>query len=129
VVPKKGIGHRACPGLASAASFARPDASQPATLSAANNLVMMELFAGAVLLGGAVHGRDVRGVRAQGGAVPHRCDRHHHADGAALELPRHRDRRHLQHDVRHLRRRNGLQSGRSPGSSCWFHFPPWLLAF
>jgi hypothetical protein len=68
-------------------------------------------FAGAVLLGGAVHWGDVRGVRAQGGAVPHQCDRHHHADRAALARPRHRDRRHLQHDVRYLRRRDGLQSG------------------
>ena len=67
--------------------------------------------AGAVLLGGAVHGGDVRGVRAQGGAPPHRRDRHHHADGAALARARHRDRRHLQHDVRHLRRRHRLQGG------------------
>lgn len=69
-------------------------------------------FAGAVLLGGAVHGGDVRGVRAAGGAVPDRGVGDDDADGAALARPRHRDRRHLQHDVRHLRRCHRLQSGK-----------------
>jgi hypothetical protein len=73
--------------------------------------VGMHVQAGALLLGGAVHGGDVRGVRAQGGAPPHRRDRHHHAVGAALARAPHRDRRHLQHDVRHLRRRHRLQGG------------------
>ncbi|VAI84458.1 unnamed protein product [Triticum turgidum subsp. durum] len=65
----------------------------------------------AVLLGGAVHGGDVRGVRAAGGAAPDHGAGDDDADGAALARARHRDHRHLQHDVHHLRRRHGLEGG------------------
>lgn len=82
-----------------------------AASASSNGDVCSRVQAGALLLGGAVHGGHVRGVRAEGGAPAHRRDRHHHAVGAALARARHRDRRHLQHDVRHLRRRHRLQGG------------------
>lgn len=76
-------------------------------------------MAGPVLLGGAVHGRHLRVVRAQGRAAPHLRAGLHHADGAALALAHHRDHRHLQHDVRHPRRRHGHESGKFQSSdSC-----------
>jgi hypothetical protein len=53
------------------------------------------VHAGAVLLGGAVHGGDVRGVRAAGSAAPDHGSGDDNADRAALACPRHRDHRHI----------------------------------
>ena len=88
-------------------------------------------MAGPLLLGGAVHRRHLRVVRAQGGAAPHHGARHHHADGAALARARHRGHRDLQHDVRHPRRRHGHESGKKCSSPDRLHFGfavvEWLL--